>query len=44
MGKTLKSDATIEVGHWAEAEAPVRAVILAELPKGDRDRILEGLV
>lgn len=44
MGKTLKSDATIEVGHLAEAEAPVRAVILAELPKGDRDRILEGLV
>lgn len=44
MNKTLKSDATIEVGHLAEAEAPVRAIILAELPKGERDRILEGLV
>ena len=44
MGKTLKPDATIEVGHLAEAEAPVRAIILAELPKGERDRILEGLV
>lgn len=44
MSKTLKSDATIEVGHLAEAEAPVRAIILAELPKGERDRILEGLV
>lgn len=44
MGKTLKPNATTKVGHLAEAEAPVRAVILAELPKGDRDRILEGLV
>lgn len=44
MSKTLKSDATIEVGHLAEAEAPVRAIILAELPKGERERILEGLV
>ena len=44
MGKTLKPDATIEVGHLAEAEAPVRAIVLAELPKGERDRILEGLV
>jgi len=44
MSKTLKSDATIEVGHLAEAEAPVRAIILAELPKGERDRVLEGLV
>lgn len=44
MNKTLKSDATIKVGHLAEAEAPVRAIILAELPKGERDKVLEGLV
>lgn len=44
MGKTLEPDATIKVSHLAEAEAPVRAIVLAELPKRERDKVLEGLV
>lgn len=44
MGKPFKPEETTEVGHLAAAEAPVRAVILSELPKGERDTILESLI
>ena len=44
MSKDLKSDGTLRPNHLAEAEAPTRAVILADLPKADRLRVTENLV
>lgn len=44
MEKDIKPDSVEGVAHLAAAEAPVRAVILADLPKSERDTILEGLI
>lgn len=44
MDKSLKPEQLIEDNHLAAVEAPVRAKILAKLPKGERFRITDSLV